>query len=71
MTTQRFDPETIDHTNEELMRHYFTKLAQEAGLARRTAELLFRNTWDKLSRKLSPNRNETFTAMKAHLEESM
>lgn len=66
-----FDPRVIDHTNEELMRYYFVRLADEAGMARRTAEVLFRNTWDKLHRKLSADREDTFRIMRIHIKEAM
>ena len=69
--TPAFDPNHIDHTNEDLMRHYFTRLAAEAGMKRREAEVLFRNTRDKLHRKLSAYREDTFRIMRIHIQEAM
>jgi hypothetical protein len=66
-----FDPRIIDHTNEDLMRYYFVRLADEAGMLRRPAEVLFRDTWHVLSRKLSADREDTFRIMRNHLREAM
>jgi hypothetical protein len=65
-----FDERVIDHTNEELMQHYFVKLAKEAGMDRRPAEILFRNTWHILRRKLSADREDTFRIMRIHISEA-
>jgi len=67
--TQRivFDPTIIDHTNEELLRHYFTRFAQDAGITRRHAELKFRKSWDSIKRKVSSDREHTYRVLKEHL----
>lgn len=62
-----FDPNVIDHTNEELMRHYFTRFAADAGITRRHAELKFRDKWDSMKRKLSSDRHHTYKVLKEHL----
>ena len=62
-----FDPKIIDHTNEELMRHYFTRFAADAGITRRHAERKFRDKWDSMKRKLSNDRAHTYKVLKEHL----
>lgn len=65
MTTQRapFDPSIIDHTNEDLIRYHFVRLAEVQGMTRRTAELLFRNSWNRIKRDISSDRNLTYLAL--------
>lgn len=63
-----FDPDHIEHTNEELMRYYFTMFAQEKGIARRAAELLFRDKWDRMKRKLTADRHHTYQILKDHID---
>lgn len=69
MTNARntFDPDIIDHTNEELMNHYYTRFAAEAGIARRKAERMFRDKWDTMKRKLTSDRHHTYKVLKEHL----
>ena len=61
------DPHHIEHTNEELMHYYYCEFARQAGIERRAAELNFRNVWDRMKRKLSSDRNHTYTVLKEHL----
>lgn len=42
----------IDVHDESLIRWHFTNIAQRAGASRREAELLFRNNFDYISKKL-------------------
>lgn len=64
MTTSRvLDMSIIDHTNEDLIRWHFIRLAEIQGVGRRAAEILFRNKWDKIKRTISPDRNLTYLSL--------
>lgn len=56
-------PDTIDITDESLMRWHYTNFAEDLGLTRREAELAFRDDWDKLRKLKSDNRDHVFTVM--------
>lgn len=63
MNTRTFDPSIIDPANESLIHYHFGRLATELGMSRRAAEVLFRNSWDKLSRNISTDRNHTYLVL--------
>lgn len=65
MNTQRapFDPSIIDHTNEDLIRYHFVRLADAQKMPRRTAEVLFRAQWDRIRRTITSDRNLTYLAL--------
>lgn len=57
-------PETIDATDESLMRWHYTNIAQDLGVDRRTAEVHFRSDWDHIEiMGESPKREHVFTVM--------
>jgi hypothetical protein len=56
--------ETIDATDESLMRWHYTNFAQEQGIGRRVAEVQFRTDWDVIETfGPSANKQKVFTAM--------
>jgi hypothetical protein len=56
--------DTIDATDESLMRWHYTNFAQEAGHTRRTSEVWFRTDWDEIEPfGENANKQKVFTAM--------
>lgn len=66
MTTRKSTQvsDTIDATDESLMRWHYTNFAQEQGIGRRNAEVQFRTDWDHIETfGPSANKQQVFTAM--------